>query len=175
MVRHGTRLVASPWAGDNVEVGRDDAAGSEPVRDVLPRRFVVRRTLRFADCDPAGIAFYPRLCGHINDLVEDWFRDGLGYGFPVLHGELKRGIPIVRLEVDFTAPGLMGQEIDWSLAVREVGRSSVSIEVRADPAEGKPVLVAQARLVHCDMTSGAPVPLAFPDEVRARMAEFSIG
>ncbi|HEV7671966.1 MAG TPA: acyl-CoA thioesterase [Thermoanaerobaculia bacterium] len=136
------------------------------------RRFVVRRLLRFADCDPAGIAFYPRLCGLINDLVEDWFRDGLDYGFPLLHDELKRGIPIVRLAVDFTAPGRMGEEIAWSLGVREIGKSSVSLEVRAEPPAGKPMLVAEARLVHCDMASGTPVPLAFPDEVRARMAGF---
>lgn len=143
--------------------------------DSPARRFVVRRPLRFADCDPAGIAFYPRLCGLINDLVEDWFRDGLDYGFPRLHGELKRGIPIVRLAIDFTAPGRMGEEIAWSLGVREIGKSSVSLEVRAEPPAGKPMLVAEARLVHCDLASGTPVPLAFPDEVRARMAEFVVG
>lgn len=142
--------------------------------DSTARRFVIRRVLRFADCDPAGIAFYPRLCGLINDLVEDWFRDGLGYGFPLLHGELKRGIPIVRLAIDFTAPGRMGEEIAWSLGVREIGKSSVSLEIRAEPPEGKPMLIAEARLVHCDMASGTPLPLAFPDEVRARMAGFSI-
>ena len=139
-----------------------------------PRPFVVRRPLRFADCDPAGIAFYPRLCGLINDLVEDWFRDGLEYGFPLLHGELKRGIPIVRLTIDFTAPGRMGDEIAWSLGVREVGKSSVVLEIRAEPPAGKPLLTAEARLVHCDMASGTPVPVAFPDEVRSRMAGFLI-
>lgn len=142
--------------------------------DSLPRRFVVRRPLRFADCDPAGIAFYPRLCGLINDLVEDWFRDGLDYGFPRLHGELKRGIPIVKLSVDFTAPGRMGDEIAWSLGVREVGRSSVLLEVRAEPPTGRPVLTAEARLVHCEMATGTPVPVAFPDEVRGRMEGFLI-
>jgi 4-hydroxybenzoyl-CoA thioesterase len=144
--------------------------------NALPaHRFVVRRSLRFADCDPAGIAFYPRLCGLINDLVEDWFRDGLDYGFPRLHSELKRGIPIVRLGVDFTAPGHMGEEIAWSLGVREVGKSSVSLEIRAEPSAGRPMLVAEVRLVHCDMASGKPVPLAFSEKVRERMAGFMIG
>ncbi|MEP7012608.1 MAG: acyl-CoA thioesterase [Acidobacteriota bacterium] len=142
--------------------------------DSSPRRFIVRRPLRFADCDPAGIAFYPRLCGLINDLVEDWFRDGLDYGFPRLHGELKRGIPIVWLAIDFTAPGRMGEEIAWSLSVREIGKSSVLLEIRAEPPAGKPMLVAEARLVHCDLATGTPVPLAFPEEVRARMESFLI-
>ncbi len=139
-----------------------------------PAPFVVRRILRFADCDPAGIAFYPRLCGLINDLVEDWFRDGLEYGFPRLHGELKRGIPIVRLGVDFTAPGRMGEEITWSLGVTELGKSSVALEIRAESREGRPILTAQARLVHCDLASGSPVPLVFPAEVRARIAGFLV-
>ena len=138
------------------------------------RRFVVRRILRFADCDPAGIAFYPRLCEQINNLVEDWFGEALGYGFPRLHDELERGVPIVRLEVDFSAPGRMGDEIAWSLAVRALGKSSVTLEIRAEPPAGKPVLTAEARLVHCDMATGTPVPVPFPDEVRARMAGFLV-
>ena len=33
--------------------------------------------VRFADCDPAGIVFYPRYMEMFNALVEDWFREGL--------------------------------------------------------------------------------------------------
>ena len=37
--------------------------------------------VRFADCDPAGIVFYPRFLEIFNNLVEDWCSAGLMFSF----------------------------------------------------------------------------------------------
>ena len=64
--------------------------------------------IRFAHCDPAGIVFYPRYLEMFNNLVEDWFREGLGLPFPDL---IKRGwgVPTAHLEVDFVATCFLGR------------------------------------------------------------------
>ena len=39
-----------------------------------PRHFQTQIEVRFADCDPAGIVFYPRYFEMFNGLVDVWFR-----------------------------------------------------------------------------------------------------
>ena len=43
-----------------------------------PTRFERRRRIRFGQCDPAGIVFYPQYFVLFNALVEDWVSDALG-------------------------------------------------------------------------------------------------
>ena len=40
--------------------------------------------IRFEHCDAAGLIFYPRFFGLVNETVEDWFA-GLGHSFKSLH------------------------------------------------------------------------------------------
>ena len=68
-------------------------------------RFQATRIVRFADCDPAGIVFFPQYLVMLNALVEQWFDDGLGIPYAHLIGARRTGLPTVRLEVDFTAIG----------------------------------------------------------------------
>ena len=42
-------------------------------------------TVEWGDCDPAGIVFYPRYLEMFNNLVEDWFCDGLKLSFAEFH------------------------------------------------------------------------------------------
>ena len=51
--------------------------------------FTLLRPVRFADCDPAGIVFFPRLLEMVNDLIENWFECGLAMPFIEFH--LERG------------------------------------------------------------------------------------
>jgi 4-hydroxybenzoyl-CoA thioesterase len=46
--------------------------------------FVREKRVRFHHCDPAGIVFYPQYFVLFHELMEDWFREGLGLAH--LHG-----------------------------------------------------------------------------------------
>src|SRR6476469_7646817 len=70
---------------------------------VTERAFCSEILVRFADCDPAQMVFYPRYLVMFNDLVEDWFREGLKLPFSYYHFEQQHGLPTVHLEVDFVA------------------------------------------------------------------------
>lgn len=79
--------------------------------------------IEFCHCDPAGIVFYPRYAEMVNHMVENFFHDEVGYPFARIMDE-GRGIPTVRLEVDFRQPSRLGDRLEWALSVEHIGRSS---------------------------------------------------
>jgi 4-hydroxybenzoyl-CoA thioesterase len=112
--------------------------------------------VRFAHCDPAGIIFYPQYLMLAHEVKEDWLREGLGYPLEQSLFTDRKGLPVVRLEVDFSAPSRLGEELLFQLEVVKVGRTSVdtlysvfcgetlrcrirSVDVRTDLETGEPV------------------------------------
>jgi 4-hydroxybenzoyl-CoA thioesterase len=130
--------------------------------------------VRFAHCDAAGIVFYPRYMEMFNELVEDWFRESLGYSFREMHRPDSKtpgenvGIPTVRLEVDFTAPSELGDVLDAELTVREMHNSSFVLTIVLHGANGKPRVSGRLVLVFLDLTARRAIPI--PERVRGRMA-----
>lgn len=126
--------------------------------------------VRFKDCDAAGIVFFPRYFEMLNDLVEDWFRDALGWSFADMHGAGRAGVPTAALSTCFVAPSRLGELLTRELRVTQVGRSSFSLQVRfVGPAGDLRVEIAQ-RLVCVD--TGHMAPRALPPEVRSAMERF---
>lgn len=126
--------------------------------------------VRFAHTDAAGIMFYPRYFGLVNDVVEDWFGEGLGFDFKHLHIDEKRAVPTVHIKADFLRPSFMHDELTFTLALNKVGSSSISIVVLAnsfvDGAREKRLKVSLI-LAHMDMASGKSMP--WPDDMRAAL------
>lgn len=138
----------------------------DAVTDPAPEvRFRTRRKLRFADCDPARIAFYPRYFEMLNGIVEDWF-EAMGWGFGELHLKRDVGIPTRRLEADFLKPSYLGDMLDLELSVLKVGRTSVDLETRFRCGEELRWKVKQT-LVLVDMTQAKAVP--WPDDLRKKL------
>ncbi len=89
--------------------------------------FEAARTVRFADCDPAGIVFFPQYLVMVHTLVEQWFDEGLGVPYAEVIGARRTGWPTVRLEVDFTAISRHGEPLTQRLSVQHLGRSSLRL------------------------------------------------
>jgi 4-hydroxybenzoyl-CoA thioesterase len=94
------------------------------------------RLIRFSDCDPAGIVFYPQYFIMFNGLVEDWVNEGLGLGYQQLIMERRVGMPTVSLQADFVAPSTMGDLVTLSLSVARLGGSSLTLALSCDGADG---------------------------------------
>ena len=105
--------------------------------------FKTTRKLRFADCDPAGIAFYPRLLEHVNGVVEDWCDGPLDYNFRKMHETHHRGLPTVALNVEFQRPARLGDRMDWQLTVKALNRSSMTLSIVASDPGGEHLLRAE--------------------------------
>jgi 4-hydroxybenzoyl-CoA thioesterase len=116
------------------------------------------KLIRFQHCDPAGIVFYPRYMGLLNEVVEDWFSEGVGIGFPELHDRLRLGVPTARLECDFLKPSRHGEVLRFKLWISKLGRSSIDVSVAADYGD-QPRLKARLVLVLLDLDTYRPVPL----------------
>ena len=147
------------------------ASPLEPLRPE-PRPFQTRVLVRFADCDPAGIVFYPRFLVMFNNLVEDWCRDGLGFSFDEIVVQRGWGLPTVHLEVNFNAPSRLGEVLTANLWVRNIGTSSIGADIslvgpdQVDRVRGKVVLVLTDRRNH----KSFPIP----DDLRRKISEFLI-
>lgn len=98
--------------------------------------FTRERLIRFSDCDPAGIVFYPQYFVMFNGLVEDWVEEGLGVGFRKLVIDRRIGLPTVRLEADFRAVSQMGDKVLLQLRVERLGSRSISLDSRCTSADG---------------------------------------
>lgn len=98
--------------------------------------FMRERLIRFSDCDPAGIVFYPQYFVMFNGLVEDWVEEGLGVGFRKLVIDRRIGLPTVRLEADFRSVSKMGDKVQLQLRVERLGSRSISLDSRCTSADG---------------------------------------
>ena len=135
--------------------------------------FTATRTVRFAECDPAGIVFFPQYLVMLNTFVEQWFDDGLRISYAGLIGARRTGLPTVRLEVDFTAVSRHGDLITFAGAVEKLGRSSLTLAVscHAGPdATGE--LRYRARQVLVCTSLDTHRPQALPDDVRQALLPY---
>ena len=135
-----------------------------------PRSYQSEVRVRFADCDPAGIVFYPRYFEMFNGLVEDWFRSELQASFTEIVTRRGWGLPTVHLEANFVAPSRFDETLFATLTVNSLGTSSMGLDIvlrgsdKEDRVRGKVVLVLIDRAAH------RAIP--WPNDLRARILSF---
>jgi len=94
-----------------------------------PCVFHQNRVIRFSDCDPAGMVFFPQYFVILNALVEDWFTQALGVNYAQLLGPRRIGLPTVALQSEFRAPSRMGDEVEFRLQLERMGSRSLTLRV----------------------------------------------
>ena len=117
----------------------------------------------FKHCDPAGIVFYPRYFEMINDTVEAFFDEVLGWPFEEIHPQA--AVPTAAFNVVFKAPCRHGDQLEFTLTVRTIGRTSLSLRIEA-AGNGGIRLQADQTLVH---TGSTGKPAAWPAKIRDRI------
>ena len=140
----------------------------------LPRAcsFAIRILVRFGDCDPAGIVFYPRLLEMFNNLVEDWCSEGLNFSFDDIVTKRGWGLPTVHLEADFLAPCRLGETLTAKLFVRDIGTSSIKADIVLCGPDGRDRVRGKIVLVLMDRQSGRA--MALPDALRKSISSFVV-
>jgi len=124
------------------------------------------RMIRFSDCDPAGIVFYPQYFVMLNGLVEDWVSEGLGIDYHAFIIDRRLGLPTVRLEADFRAVSRMGDHVTLGLAVERLGSRSMTLVLRCfDAARGELRMQVKQVLVTTSLETHRAVEV--PQDMRA--------
>jgi len=131
------------------------------------------RMIRFSDCDPAGIVFYPQYFVMLNGLVEDWVEEGLGIGYRRLVIDRRVGLPTVRLEADFRVVSNMGDRVDLVLEVERMGTRSLTLNLRCEGAAGEVRMGVRQVLVTTSLETHRAIDI--PDDLRAAIAQMEEG
>src|SRR5881275_1359688 len=106
--------------------GRRRRCHQTPRRCDLMTSFSFDRELRFGDCDPSGIAYFPSYLNILNGVVEEfWAR--IGFPWPELITIRKIGTPTVHLTCDFSRPSKFGDLLSFELGISKVGGSSLHL------------------------------------------------
>jgi len=128
------------------------------------------RLIRFSDCDPAGIVFYPQYFVMFNGLVEDWV-DAMGIGYRHLIADQRIGLPTVRLEADFRAVSRFGDPVTLVLAVERLGARSLTLTLQCVAADGELRMQMRQVLVTTSLEThrAIDVPAALRDAIRQGM------
>jgi 4-hydroxybenzoyl-CoA thioesterase len=171
MDKSATGRASSDATGAEGEDGRGPTAGTPGQGG---KAFTADYTLRFGQCDPAGIAFFPRLVEMLNWVVEDWFAKALDADFRSIHIARDEGVPARSLSIDFVGPAELGDVLTYSLTVALLGRSSINLAISAERRGGRAVLTAKHTIVYCDLSGAAPASMAIPDGLRQKMAAYLV-
>ncbi|MFN3465909.1 MAG: acyl-CoA thioesterase [Terricaulis sp.] len=125
--------------------------------------------VRFEHCDAAGIIFYPRFFGLVNETVEDWFAS-LGHSFKSLHVDARKGVPTVRFECEFVGPVRIGDMLRQQLGVDSIGNSSLNLKHIASIGD-RTVARFDQTIVFTDLASMSAQP--WPAELRKAITDFA--
>lgn len=131
--------------------------------------FVRPYRVRFADCDPAGIVFFPQVFVMFNALVEDWVNEGLGLDYAELIGPRRLGLPTVALQTEFRAVSRHGDAIELGLRLARVGSRSFELALEARAGDELRVSIRQTLVTTSLDTHRA---IAIPEDLRAALLRF---
>ncbi|MEM5390029.1 thioesterase family protein [Paraburkholderia phymatum] len=126
--------------------------------------------IRFAHCDPAGIVYFPQYLVMTNMLVEEWFNERLAIDYAHMIQTRRVGLPIVKLDCEFSRPSRMGETIALSLDVTRIGRRSIGLAIVARCAGEVRFRAAQV-LVTTSLESGQSIDI--PDDIATALALFA--
>lgn len=128
------------------------------------RRFQAEHRIRFSECDPAGIVFYPQYFVLFNDLLEAWIDTLVPGGFAGFVGQKRYGLPTVHLEADFRAISRMGDDVTLSLEVARLGNKSLNLALACTGRDGQLRMSVKQTVVTTSLQTHAAIPI--PEELR---------
>jgi 4-hydroxybenzoyl-CoA thioesterase len=126
------------------------------------RVFSFDRELRFGDCDPSGIAYFPSYLNILNGVVEE-FWTAIGFSWRELMVARKIATPTVHLDCDFSRPSFYGDLLTFKLSVCRVGGASLEFQHVVSGVDG---IRWQARQTVAAMSMATRRALPWPDDIR---------
>jgi 4-hydroxybenzoyl-CoA thioesterase len=123
------------------------------------------RPLRFGDCDPSGIAYFPSYLNILVGVVEEFFAS-IGTPWHELVAKQRIGTPTLKLDILFSHPGFHGDQLEFTLRVMALGRTSLELEHQIH-SRGRLLWSARQKLVATSLDTHKSCP--WPDDLRAAL------
>jgi len=122
-----------------------------------------------ADCDPAGIVFYPQFLVMTDAVKDDWFARALGRPRLELLSKRRLSVEPDAVRCEFSLPVRMGEELQFELSVLELNGTSVRIRIVGKRHTVEHLSITQTfSFVSLDTRRVVPVP----EDLRPRIREY---
>ena len=141
-----------------------------PAAPAAPMAWERPRRIHFADCDPAGIVYFPQYLVMFNVLVEDFVTEALGISYAALITDRRIGLPIVSLGCEFSAVSRLGDEVMLGVSVEHIGGASLTLQFGCRAGPEWRVRSRQV-LVTTDLATHRARPI--PTDLREALAAFA--
>jgi 4-hydroxybenzoyl-CoA thioesterase len=139
------------------------------------RYIAVRIRVRWGECDPAGIAFYPRFFEWM-DTAAHTLRRELGISREDMLPPASLGLPLVSARAEFLASAFMEDNLEIRSWVTRVGRTSLGLhhEIVRVGEDGEQLLARgrEERVLVSRDATGAMRPRELTPEMRAVLARY---
>jgi 4-hydroxybenzoyl-CoA thioesterase len=122
-----------------------------------------------ADCDPAGIVFYPQFLVMSDGAKDNWFARGLGHSRPELLSRRRLSVEPEEVRCDFSLPVRMGEALQFELSVLEINDASVRIRIVGKRHTVEHLNITQT-FAFVSLDTRRPVPV--PEDLRPRIEEY---
>jgi acyl-CoA thioesterase FadM len=95
------------------------------------RPFIHRIEVRWADCDPANIAYTARIPAWALEAIDAWWEHHTGFDWYRLNLDRKIGTPFVHMSMDFRSPVTPRHPLECEVTLKKLGNRSITHAVRA--------------------------------------------
>lgn len=150
------------------EMTRGGIAEDETVIAAAP--FVVRRTVKWGDTDPAGVVYTPRFLHFAVEAVESWFTSLTGRHWRHLPEDYGIETPPIAANLRFRHALWPDDRLDLTVRVTAIGRSSYTVAVAGANQDGVACFEANLTFVAIDPAARKSVPL--PDRLRTALETY---
>jgi 4-hydroxybenzoyl-CoA thioesterase len=122
--------------------------------------------VRFGDCDPAGLVYYPVIFHYCHVAMEEFFAERCGTSYARLMADERIGFPTVNIQSEFFVPLVYGDEAQVEVKVTRVGQSSVTFEYSVKRMSDSTLCARSTQVqVAMDLDKRRAVPI--PERYRA--------
>lgn len=122
-----------------------------------------------ADCDPAGIVFYPQFLVMTEGAKDNWFARGLGHSRLDLLSKRRLNVEPENVSCEFSLPVRMGEALKFELSVLKINDASVRIRIVGKRHTVEHLSITQTfAFVSLDTRRVVPIP----EDLRPRIEEY---
>jgi len=126
-------------------------------------------TIHTADCDPAGIVFYPQFLVMTDGTKDNWFARGLGHSRLELLSKRRLNVEPENVSCEFALPVHMGEALKFELSVLQINDASVRIRIVGKRHTVEHLSITQTfAFVSLDTRRVVPIP----EDLRPRIEEY---
>lgn len=128
------------------------------------------RSVRFGDCDPAGIVFTPNYSRFVFDACEVWLRRVIKVDIADQLRDDEVGTPVRAISVQLLYPLKPADDFTMRVWVKEIGRASFTLLVIGENGRGRRCFVGEMTCVSTIRLKREVIDL--PDHYRRAMEDY---